>query len=88
MICLQTDKISWQNINYFYAGERNDEIGILAQNINNMSERLDTAIDELKRANEKLVEDIEHERMLENQRKEFVAAVLHEMKTPLAVIQA
>lgn len=37
-----------------------DEIGMLAQNINDMSEQLDITIAQLKRANEKLVEDIEH----------------------------
>ncbi len=65
-----------------------DEIGKLALNVNLMSEKLDSAINELVDANEKLVEDIEHERMLEQQRKEFVATVSHELKTPLAIIRA
>lgn len=65
-----------------------DEIGMLARNINDMSEKLDETINELQEANDKLTADIEHERMLENQRKEFVTAVSHELKTPLAVIQA
>lgn len=65
-----------------------DEIGMLAQNINDMSQKLDATILELKMANDQLTQDIEHERKLENQRKEFVAAVSHELKTPLGIIQA
>ncbi len=65
-----------------------DELGILAQNINDMSDKLDTTISELTEANKKLKRDIERERELENQRSEFVAAVSHELKTPLAVIRA
>jgi len=65
-----------------------DEIGMLARNINEMSDKLDLTIAELKAANEKLKEDIERERKLEQQRKDFVDAVSHELKTPLAVIQA
>ena len=65
-----------------------DEIGVLSNNINEMSDKLDTTIKELLTANEKLMEDINRERMLEKQRREFVAAVSHELKTPLAIIRA
>lgn len=65
-----------------------DEIGTLAQNVNQMSEKLDRAICELKDANETLVEDIAREREIEQQRREFVATVSHELKTPLAIIRA
>jgi len=65
-----------------------DELGILAQNINDMSDRLDNTIKELVQANAKLKSDIEREREIENRRAEFVAAISHELKTPIAVIQA
>lgn len=65
-----------------------DEIGRLAENVNRMSQKLDSAINELVDANAKLTEDIERERLLELQRKEFVATVSHELKTPLAIIRA
>ncbi|MCX7714694.1 MAG: cell wall metabolism sensor histidine kinase WalK [Clostridia bacterium] len=65
-----------------------DEVGKLAQNINDMSTQLDATIHELMDANEKLMSDIERERKIELQRKEFVAAVSHELKTPLAIIRA
>ena len=65
-----------------------DEIGILAENINDMSQKLNKTINELIKANKQLKLDIEHERILERQRKEFVAVVSHELKTPLAIIRA
>lgn len=65
-----------------------DEVGRLAENINDMSEKLDNTIRELVSANEKLTSDIEHERKMELERREFVAAVSHELKTPLAIIRA
>lgn len=65
-----------------------DEVGQLADNINDMSEKLDITIRELTAANQKLTDDIEHERKMELARKEFVAAVSHELKTPLAIIRA
>lgn len=65
-----------------------DELGMLAENINSMSNALDTAIKDLKSANEKLTDDIERERRIEQNRREFVATVSHELKTPLAIIRA
>lgn len=68
--------------------QSDDEVGQLAANINDMSEKLDTTIRELVATNEKLTNDIEHERKIELARREFVAAVSHELKTPLAIIRA
>lgn len=65
-----------------------DEVGMLAANINDMSEKLDNTIKELVAANQKLTDDIEKERKIELARREFVAAVSHELKTPLAIIRA
>lgn len=65
-----------------------DELGRLAMNINNMSDQLAKTIHELTAANAKLIDDIEKERRIENNRREFVAAVSHELKTPLAIIRA
>ncbi|OUB34387.1 hypothetical protein BK708_05840 [Bacillus thuringiensis serovar yunnanensis] len=41
----------------------------------------------MKKVNVKLIEDIEKERRLEKVRKDFIAGVSHELKTPFSMIQ-
>lgn len=67
--------------------KRSDEVGILANNLNTMAERLDEALKELTVANEKLQADIEQERQQEKLRVDFFRAVSHELKTPIAVLK-
>lgn len=64
-----------------------DEVGNLAASLNTLSENLQNALGSLKQANAKLTEDIEKERNLEKMRKEFIAAVSHELKTPISLIE-
>ena len=56
-------------------------------NINEMSEALETTISELKTANNELLKDIEQKEQIDERRKEFLSNVSHELKTPIALIQ-
>lgn len=67
--------------------KRQDEIGVLAASLNEMSGRLSVALDSLKTANEQLQQDIEKEREQEKQRVDFFTSVSHELKTPIAIIK-
>lgn len=70
-----------------YEGESEDELGVLGRAMNEMSERLESSIAELKTANNELMLDIENKQLIDERRQEFVANVSHELKTPIALIQ-
>ena len=70
-----------------YAGRAKNEIGLLGENINKLSESLEKAISDLKTANNELQRDIEKKEKIDEMRKEFLANVSHELKTPIALIQ-
>lgn len=63
-----------------------DEIGNVAASLNFLSQNLQNSLTSLRDANAKLEKDIEKERTLEKTRREFVAAVSHELKTPISLI--
>ena len=70
-----------------YEGHSQDEIGVLGSSVNVLSDRLKEAIGELKSANNQLQKDIEQKVQIDEMRKEFIANVSHELKTPIALIQ-
>ncbi|MGL4108255.1 ATP-binding protein [Clostridium sp. LP20] len=67
--------------------DREDEIGSLATTLNFLSSNLANALTDLQEKNKKLEEDIEKERNLEVMRKDFIASVSHELKTPIGIIE-
>ncbi len=64
-----------------------DEIDMLGENINKLSASLEKSISDLKTANNELKRDIEKRVQIDEMRKEFLANVSHELKTPIALIQ-
>lgn len=64
-----------------------NEIDLLGENVNRLSEALEKSISELKTANNELKRDIENRKQIDEIRKEFLANVSHELKTPIALIQ-
>ncbi len=70
-----------------YKSDSNDELSVLGNSMNKLSEKLESTISELKTANIELRKDIEEKNEIDKMRKEFVSNVSHELKTPIALIQ-
>lgn len=82
-----SERMKHLDFNVKYTGNDRTEIAVLGNNINEMSEALETTISELKTANNELLKDIEQKEQIDERRKEFLSNVSHELKTPIALIQ-
>ena len=67
--------------------DTNDEINELGNNINLMSDKLESTIKQLRENNSELEKDIEEKSKIDEMRKQFISDVSHELKTPIALIQ-
>lgn len=65
--------------------KRSDELGVLTSSLNTMAQRLNETMRDLENANHQLQLDIDKERQQEKQRRDFFAAVSHELKTPITI---
>ena len=69
-----------------YEGKEKHEVAVLGHHMNQLAERLENTIPELKTANNELLKDIEKKEQIDEMRKEFLSNVSHELKTPIALI--
>ena len=82
-----SEKMADLDFDVSYTSGGSNEIGRLGENFNRMSNRLESTISELKKANNRLKKDIEQKEKLEEMRNDFLGNVSHELKTPIALIQ-
>lgn len=82
-----SNKMRKLDFNTKYLENKEDEIGILGNNMNMMSDTLEKTFSDLKVANEQLQLDIKEKEEIDKVRKDFIANVSHELKTPIALIQ-
>lgn len=69
-----------------YSGTEKNEIGMLGSHMNEMSDKLEHTISELKTANNELLKDIEKKEQMDEMRRDFLSNVSHELKTPIALV--
>lgn len=67
--------------------KRKDEIGILANSLNEMAVNLAASLKELEQRNELLQSEMQKEKELERKRKDFFNMASHELKTPITVLR-
>lgn len=63
-----------------------DELGELSRSLNHMSDSLEESIRNLEESNKKLLSDIEKERIEEKKRRDFIATISHELKSPITIV--
>ena len=65
--------------------KRNDEFGLIAGSLDNLSSELQKTFKELLEQNAALEKEIERANILEGQRSVFFSSAAHELKTPLSI---
>ncbi len=62
------------------------ELQSLARSVNTMSDKLSDMIDSLSADNASLTSQVEYQEKMEQMRRQFIANISHEMKTPLSML--
>lgn len=79
-------RIAELDFSWYCPDVRDDEIGALSKNINELSDKLNEALEEIHRRNLTLEGEIAFEKERERRRMLFFSGVSHELKTPIAVV--
>ncbi|MGL4774225.1 MAG: sensor histidine kinase [Clostridium sp.] len=80
-------EISNSNFNIKYPVKTEDEIGVLGESLNLISHNLKKSLKDLKLSNEKLKAEMDMQKLQEEKRKELIANISHELKTPITIVQ-
>ena len=80
-------KMAKLDFSHKYVVTDDDEINELGKSINEMSDKLEKTINQLRNTNIELEKDIEKKSKIDEMRKSFISDVSHELKTPIALIQ-
>lgn len=80
-------EISKSNFDIKYPVKTSDEIGILGTSLNSISDNLKKNLKDLKISNQRLKEEMDIQKLQEEKRKELIANISHELKTPITIVQ-
>lgn len=83
-----SERLSRLDMTWSCDERRRDEVGVLARSLNTMAARLERTIGDLTDANERLRREADAAVARERERRDFLAAASHELKTPLAAARA